>query len=280
VNKNTETLSFSPINGAHAITEMVVYIQFTPEFSPATIQRLVSLETELVAYFPKAIRIQQQNVEFKAEGSKPKSNISEKLVGIELQDIDDSGNINWMLRTTENSLSIHCLNYSVWEEVYKKIITYLLSAFHHLEGSGNFIAHVGLMFIDRFICEVPPEEACLSELFNENTDWVFNGAFKAENKLWHSHVGWYEELKNYQCLNQLKTSASYADIKGEKKLIVTVDHNAIITSETNGKNFISYSAIDEDNLVIKETIKELHSMNKKVLRELLTVKMSSRINLN
>jgi uncharacterized protein (TIGR04255 family) len=149
-----------------------------------------------------------------------------------------------------------------------------------LEGSGNFIAHVGLMFIDRFICEVPPEEACLSELFNENTDWVFNGAFKAENKLWHSHVGWYEELKNYQCLNQLKTSASYADIKGEKKLIVTVDHNAIITSETNGKNFISYSAIDEDNLVIKETIKELHSMNKKVLRELLTVKMSSRINLN
>jgi hypothetical protein len=33
VNKNTETLSFSPINGAHAITEMVVYIQFTPELA-------------------------------------------------------------------------------------------------------------------------------------------------------------------------------------------------------------------------------------------------------
>lgn len=277
MNQNEENLSFSPINGAHAIAEMAVFLQFSPEFSLSTINKLASLESELKNALPKSNKVQK--VEFKIEGANSTSNVNEKLVGIELQSIGTDGSINWMLRTSENSISVHCLNYSTWEKVSEEILKYLNTTFKYLEGSESFISNIGLMYIDRFICNVSSESANLQDLFNKNTDLVFNGAFKAENKLWHSHIGWYEALTSHQCLNQLKTSSSYANIKGEKKLVVTVDHNAMIARENFESDLVGYSGCAENSLKLESFINSLHGMNKKVLKKLLTDQMSNRINL-
>ena len=268
-----DKLSFSPINGVHAIVEMAIFVNFSPEFSSSTINKLVFLKDDLKEFFPKVNNVEK--MDFTIDGTH--TSADKHLVGIELQKINLDGNIDWMLRTSENSISVHCLNYTQWDIVFADAIKYLKATFKYLEGSENFISNIGLMYIDRFICDKTPESSNLSELFNKDTDLVFKGAFGSENKLWHSHTGWYEKLDDMPCLNQLKTSASYANIKNSKKLVVTVDHSAIIT----GKNdtFVDYSEVNGSCQKLEGILGKLHDMNKRVLAELLTEQMSTQIKL-
>jgi len=277
VNQNEETLSFSPINGAHAIAEVTVFLRFEPQLNASTISKLLSLEEELKDFFPTAN--ETRAVQFKITGTGEKQDVSDNVAGIELKSMNQEGGIDWMMRTAENSISVHCLNYSTWEEVSEQMLKCLNATFKHLDGSESFVSNIGLMYVDRFICNGDNDEANLKDLLKQETDWVFKGAFKSVNNLWHSHIGWYEDFSDYKLLNQLKISSSYANIKGEKKLVVTADHNVMLFREDVKGSFVTYSDDSDNSIKLKGNIDTLHAMNKKVLKELLTSQMVKRINL-
>lgn len=272
MNTTAEELSFSPINGAHAIVEMALFVNFTPAFSLNTIKKLVLLEDDLKNYLPKANHVEK--FDFKIENDQLTNSSNKVLGGIELQRINEDGSIGWILRVSESSISVHCLNYTQWASVFDEAFGYLKAAFKRLEGGDSLISSVGLMYVDRFVHNKDPSTSNLSELFQEESDWVFKHAFNSKNKLWHNHIGWYEDLDEMSCLNQLKTSASYVNINNNQKLVVTVDHNAIISGESN-----DFKEDGDSCKKLEEIMNKLHGMNKKVLGMLLTEEVSARINL-
>ena len=138
----SETLkknAFSPINKAHAILEVVFYIQFAPDFAVSAIRKLMEIEHELKEELPKSSQINKFETTFGVGQDSQKGQFSEKTIGIELQRIGSDGSIKWMLRTTENVIAVHCLDYSTWDTVWECARKYFYKAFKRIDGESNFI---------------------------------------------------------------------------------------------------------------------------------------------
>ena len=148
-------LSYSPINDAHAIVEVVMFVHFAPDFGESTIRKLIGVEHDLKDELPKVTPIQK--FVFGVSPEHGSQIMQQQPIGIEMQSIRRDGSLEWMLRTTENTIAVHCLDYSRWDKVWQQAKGYLYKAFRHLEGSGSFIGSVGLKYIDRFLCDVDPE---------------------------------------------------------------------------------------------------------------------------
>lgn len=270
-------LSYSPINEAHAIVEVVMFVEFAPPFGESTVRKLINIEHDLKEDLPGA-----KPVEFSVFSFGPDRGVQmarPRTIGVELQRVRPDGSLEWMLRTTENAISVHCLDYSRWNNIWARAKGYLDKAFRHLEGSDSFIASVGLKYIDRFVCNGDPEQSRLQDLFRKETDLICKRAFST-GPLWHCHSGWFEDLRISKGLNQLNLDAALTNIKGHRKLVITVDHNAVaqipqensslsLLKGTNGSDDFSFDAIME----------ELHERNNAVMAELLSEQMARRINL-
>ena len=129
-------MSYSPINNAHSIVETVFFIQFSPPFGPSTIKKLISLQDELKKQFPKSNPIKKTAFKLDlTEGVQTVVNEAES-VGIELQSTRADGSLEWMLRTAEDTISVHCLDYTRWDEVWQRVETYLIKALGHIDGSA------------------------------------------------------------------------------------------------------------------------------------------------
>lgn len=263
-------LSYSAINEAHAIVEVVMFVEFAPPFGESTVRKLINIEHDLKGDLPGA-----KPVEFSVFSFGPDKGVQmarPRTIGVELQRVRPDGSLEWMLRTTENAISVHCLDYSRWNDIWARAKGYLDKAFRHLEGSDSFIASVGLKYIDRFVCNGDPEQTRLEDLFRKETDLICKRAFST-GPLWHCHSGWFEDLRisNPKCLNQLNLDATLTNIKGHRKLVITVDHNAVaqIPPENSNLSLLPFDAIME----------ELHERNKAVMAELLSEQMARKINL-
>lgn len=189
--KNSSRLKqwpFSPINKAHAIVEVVFFVQFVPDFSETAIRKLVGVEHDLKDELPKSSQIHKIETALKLGPEGPQGQFQEKLTGMELQSIKRDGSLDWMLRISENTISVHCLDYSTWEKVWQQARKYLYRAFKRVEGTSSFIAAIGLKYIDRFLYEGNEDEYNASGLFDPETDLIFRRAFSS-TPLWHCHSG-------------------------------------------------------------------------------------------
>ncbi|MCI0562739.1 MAG: TIGR04255 family protein [Nitrososphaera sp.] len=274
------TLSYSPINEAHAIVEVVMFVEFSPPFAESTIRKLIGIEHDVKSDFPKVSPVQMRVINVATD--KITQILRDQTVGIELQSIRRDGSLEWMIRTTENAISVHCLDYSRWEDIWAQAKGYLDKAFRHLEGSDSFIASVGLKYIDRFVCNGDPEQSKLEDLFKKDTDLISKRAFST-GPLWHCHSGWFEDLSisSVKCLNQLNLDATFTNIKRNRKLVITVDHNAIakIPPENNGLSILK-GTDGPDGLSLDVIMEALHDRNKAMMSDLLSEQMARRINLH
>jgi uncharacterized protein (TIGR04255 family) len=273
-------LSYSPINSAHAIVEVVMFVQFVPDFGESTIRKLVGVEHDLKDELPKVNPIQKFAFSmFPEHGSQI---VQQQPIGIEMQSIGRDGSLEWMLRTTENTIAVHCLDYSRWDKVWQQAKGYLDKTFRHLEGSESFIASVGLKYIDRFLYDEEPEQASLSTLFRPDTNLVFKRAFLS-GPLWHCHSGWFEDLNvrgGMKYLNQLNIDATLTNIYGNRRLVITVDHNAVAQVPQDKSSLsIVMKKNGSEGLLLDEIMGELHQRNKTMMSELLSKQMAKRINL-
>lgn len=282
----SETLkknTFSPINRAHAILEVVFYIQFAPDFAVSAIRKLMEIEHELKEDLPKISPINKIETTLETGQDGPRGQFSEKPVGIELQRIGPDGSIKWMLRTTENTIAVHCLDYSTWGAVWECARKYFYKSFKRIDGESNFVNSVGLKYIDRFLYDGTKEEYDPSLLLNKNTDLIFKKVFSA-TPLWHCHSGWFDEsfdVVKGNLLNQLNVDSSYVNISGQKRYVTTIDHNAVvqIDGQDNGQLRSITEEAEGKNSCLDQLMDKLHNVNKKVLLNLLNEQMATKINL-
>lgn len=277
-----QNLNFLPINKAHAIVECTIFIEFLPVFTHAVRQKLVNLASRFTEKLPKSDvqKVVEQSVTMTPQG--PQVSFKEELSGVELQRVKPDGNLEWMLRTTENIISVHCLDYTRWNKVWPQAKYYLDAAFEQIQGSESFVNAIGIKYIDRFVYQGQTQEYKISELFTEDSPLLANHLFKS-GPLWHSHIGWFEEVEgidDLSCLNQVNIDATFANFSGLKKPVTTIEHNAILRTGQN-KSDISFFTQNEnpENSKFDQYMFILHNINKKVLSLLLNNDIKTRINL-
>ncbi len=275
---------FKPINSAHAIVECVIFFEFAPVFNQDVRERFVNnLASQLRNDLPKVETKNIVKTAIAMQDGKPSGFLEEELSGVELQRIKPDGTLEWMLRTTQNTISVHNLDYTRWETIWKEAKRYLQAAFEKVQGSENFVNSMGIKYIDRFVYDDAVNDYQLSYLFSEETDLLAKKLFTS-SPLWHSHIGWFEDvgITNLPCLNQINIDGTYANFSGSKKPVVTIEHNAILRAGSNLDSIFSYLSQqeeDKDNTKLDQIMHTLHIVNKSVLSSLLNDKMKTNINL-
>lgn len=133
---------FKPINSAHAIVECTIFFEFVPIFNQAIRERFVNnLASQLKNDLPKVETKNIVETAITMQDGKSSGFLKEELSGVELQRIRPDGTLEWMLRTTQNTISVHNLDYTRWDDIWKEAKKYLQAAFKQVQGSENFVNH-------------------------------------------------------------------------------------------------------------------------------------------
>ena len=286
--KSIQKSSFEPINKAHAIVETVFIIHFARNFSDEARLKIKDAFNEF-----RDLKIKEDVVSFVAgfqpgPGGYTQIGGEPRIVGQERKRMKPDGNIEWLARSDENKVTIHCLDYSRWARVSAKARKYLDSIFVRLSTLNLQLAAIGLKNIDRFVHSgkdnSPPE---FHQIFSDKTDLLHSKAFSSGAR-WHCHIGWFQDLfddDTFECLNQLNVDAAYAVIEAERRHITTIEHNAFARIKPENQSDMGFTLtklLARDNNHISKfdiIIDALHSTNKNILGKLLNDEMKRRISL-
>jgi len=260
-------MTFTPYNEAHSITEMIVYIQYKSNFSANTVQNLTLLQDDLKEELPVYTEIHKKEFEIKLNASEQTNEATQKdaLTGVELKKLNQDRKLEWVLKTTENTIEIHCLDYSRWKSVLDTILGIYSKVLVRLDTDYLEISRIGFMAVDKYKSEIEKSKITLTDLIDNNTNWIFPNAFNSTNGLWHSNVGMFKKTKEHEFLNQLDANAEL--LNSTDNLVININHNAIC--EVDIKNRGGLESI----------ISMLHKNNKEVLKDILSTEMAERINL-
>lgn len=272
---NINSIKYEPINQAHAISEMVVYIEFISDFDASRVELFRSLKDKLSVDLPKYAEIEEHLIPV---GKNAEHSPLKRIVGIEMSHILSNGKPSWVLKTLPRSISIHCLDYTRWNEVWEKAYALILKVFSEADINENSISGFGLKYVDRFILKTN-EQYFASELFNKESNLLHEKAFLSGDR-WHCHIGWFENIPDgeLQGLNQLNIDVGYADVDSTKKHLSTIDHS-ITVRKIDDDNFISLEK-GTDRVDICSVYNKLHESNKLILSELLVDSMRKSISLD
>jgi uncharacterized protein (TIGR04255 family) len=260
MNEIRNSLLFEPINKAHSIAEVLVFVSFESVFNAESKDNFASLEQELNEAFPPFHPVGVTGNSFEINLCKTKT--------------AEDWSVEWTITIAEKTIEIRCLDYPTWKEFWCMICGFLekvLSKVVH-----NSISLLGLRYLDQFVYEGDSGEYDIKKLFNPNTTMISKHSFSTSRK-WHCHSGWFSTiLGNSQCLNQLNIDVA-SPINNQNKYIASIDHNAVFY--LFGSSFDSTEIIEKLDSDISQVYNELHQINKDVLSEVLSPEMITLINL-
>lgn len=268
---------FKPLREAHAISEMVAFIETVRPFDTEVLTKLSKLQRTLRKELPKFETVQTvtATVDMQNNALSRAEMLSPKLGGIVLQRIGPDGEAQWVLRIMENVIAVHCLDYTRWADVWKKTRKYLVEVFALLDISQNPVSGIGIKYVDKFIHELGDGDYDASQLIKKESALITPVIFD-KGPLWHSHCGWYESSgpeSKARFLNQCNVSTIYE----KTDHVTTVEHNALMRYLSPVLNPLR--AGKNDATLLDEVMEELHEANKRLLRGLLTDSMCKRIRL-
>jgi uncharacterized protein (TIGR04255 family) len=265
---------FEPLYQAHAIGEMVVFFEFEPSIEPAY-GLLLELKHKLASDLPKFSLEQEHHLDLAAATPA----LRQTLPAMVFQRFRSDGNLEWMLRTSQNTISIHCLAYTRWEEVWARCQRYADMCFERTNRTPIQLTGIGLKYIDQFYFRGPQETYDASLLFKKDSPLLHRRSFESGLR-WHCHTGWFKLINGHECLSQLNvTSGQGKRADGEDVVAVAIDHTLMIRVPA-GPPLTAYSAeTSGDNTALSRLMTLLHNENKRVLIDLLTDSMAQRISL-
>jgi len=257
---------FNPIHNAHAIVEVIVFFGFPQgELGPHIVDRFLELKTELSEDFPSNNLFQM----FEVKISEDYPSLHPK-VGFELRRLKIDDSIEWLIRITPDSISIHCLDYSRWNHVYPMVEKYSESIFEKLKGVGVSPSSIGLKYVDQFVFRGEPKDYDIANLFKRDSSVLHTRSFSSGCQ-WHSHSGWFEKIEGLgEVLSQINIDSV---IQEPQRYIISIDHTGTYHNQIEGENLLcdsTFRALFADRI---------HELNKSLLSDLLTDKMQRRINL-
>lgn len=269
---------FKPINTAHAIVEMVAFIEFVPELR-GSITDLMRLTQDLREEFP--LSDVQQVYKFNIKMGGEPTIEQEPISSFALRRTADDGTPLWIMQVGPKALSVHCLDYTRWAEVWPRSQHFLVKAFQAIGAAPLDVGSVGLKVIDRFVHQGDEHDYSATKLFRFNTSFLPPKAFNSGAR-WHCHTGWFDPLSevNQEVLQQLNIDASINLVDGLQARTVTIDHTLTVRQSQDGELSRFAKPVEGPNAPLNVLMQCLHAMNKRVLKDLLSEKIAITINLS
>ena len=265
---------FEPASGSHALLETVFFAQFSPEVD---VQQLGEQLADVMEFLPQKSPIQGFKIMVGTGGTETNAVITG---GWEFSRVGPDGSVEWVFRVTPEGLSVHCLAYTRWDEVWAKASDILFKALGKVP-SGVGLAGIGMKVIDRFRFTGDTLGTYdLLQLARRPNQFIADRAFSAGHR-WHCHTGWFDAvagddspLASIEVLNQLNIDAAPQIEPAGEKLFVMIDHNQVARSPSGPLVLAAGS-----DVWVSELMRQLHDANKKVLADIVTDEMARRINL-
>ena len=265
-----QNLHFDPINRAHAIAELVLFFEFSPDLREV-LPSLHSLKDVLKEKLPNVEIPQLFQVEFS-----PKQQSFRQVPGLELSRSLPDGTPAWIVNIAAPSVAIHCLDYTRWAAVWGEMRGYVGNVFNAIGAAPVSVSSIGLKYVDRFIWRGPEPDYDGALLFRTESGRLHPRAFKSGSR-WHCHTGWFEQgATGEDILNQLNIDSGRHILDGAQVIIVSIDHTQILRA-TKPNQLAAYGSGSSQEL--EKLVQHFHADNKNVLASLLTKTMNTRINL-
>lgn len=281
--------SFSPIYDRHAISEVALFFEFSKRFNKDDLTALEELKRTLAKDLPEASDILAIEMRFLNKSE----NLSQPQIpgkaGFELKkqtyNDDDTVKLDWMLRITDKTISVHCLEYVRWEGFRNKASDFFIKAFKKLNLSNNSFKTIVLKYIDKFIYDGDISRYDIEGLFNKPNAYIAPHVMETSDSRWHSHIGWFEPFDdNLEILNQVNIDSAHIGALLSSPHITTIDHNAILRrnqgDETPLPFPMPFEKDNEDFNSLINVLNYLHDLNKSVIGDMLSSDMKSKIHLN
>lgn len=230
-------MQYEPINTAHAIVESIAFIQLQPDFSDEIIRMIIEAQNEIDA-LPKKEPITGFLAQIVRDENGHSFNMqTPRVVGQESKRFGSDASLQWMLRSTENAIAAHCLDYERWDDFAKTVEDYFSLIIHKILHENPIVVSFGLKVVDKFLFSGSPDNYNFEGLLNDSSPYIAK-INKNVGDRWHCHTGWFENAshKNFEILNQLNIDAARGIARKKPSHITTIDHNVIIRLKGEDKH--------------------------------------------
>lgn len=263
---------FEPLNKGHAISEVVFFLEFE-NLSTSVMDVILPAHARLADILPRNDPTPGMVFQQSAGGFE-----MNQVFGAEWKHFLPNGSMDWVARVTPHSISVHCLDYSNWREVWPKAYRILSELFRDTSSFTLPTTNIGLRYIDRFDFKGAVSAYDARELIRENSAHVA-GRVLTSGTRWHNYTGWYEnsEVLQRDILQQLNIDA--VEMMDTKLPVVSITHASLLRASGPGQLDGFRHFVDMENSPLAVFMDVAHKNNHTVLREVLTDHMLARIGL-
>lgn len=270
---------FSPINSAHSISEVVVFLHFRHALGGDEIDALFKTRSDLKEDLP----IGEEEFAIEANfqfGPSDNQNIDvkkQRKSGFVLRSVKKDGSPEWAFRLADNTVNINCLAYTRWAETKERVLRYLKWFWGAPPTEERFVELVGLKYVDQFLYQEDESEYAPSDLLNFNSPLISRN-IGGVGHLWHCHTGWFAEREEIgRPLVQLNVASAPKVIQDKMELVTTIENNIILRKSENVE--ILPDRVEGPHGFLTRVLDDFHNLNKELLSELLSEEAKKRIGL-
>lgn len=273
-------MSTRPIRESNAIDQIAFVILFEKAFDDQAIIKLIGLKQKLEPLLPACELVTRMEV--KVEGINPGLPTS-KIGGVVYsKKTADDARLEWSLRANANELVVTCSEYTNWSDVSTKAQELLFFAIDEFDLEENPITEIVYQCVDKFQRDEAPDDYSIGEVFDEQSRYL-NTHARENPYSWHIHQGWFAPLQSdySDALNNLNLNVIIQP--DDKSSHETIINHLITVKQVDNKSKVesieSLKGTSSQTGYLEQVMSDAHTLNKSVIRGLLTKDMLNTIGL-
>ena len=263
-------MSFEPRYEKHAIDQIAVAIGFARSFQE---NEMNNFEKNHDLWREELPRFEPERVisfSFGPEPVEPRVPPSARVFQAYRRD----GRISWRLGARENTILVNCLEYTRWDEVWRKAKSFVQRALPYF-SEDNQIISFQLQYIDLFRWHGVPDEIDFQELLRSPSKYVPDMAWD-KGAIWHLHLGWFIPIQNPvsgRLLERTHLDAVFAEGDATTKI------DSVLRLDLTESVHKPDQVLDGPEPVVDRVYDYLHLRHKEIFGEFLSEQMCKRIGL-
>jgi uncharacterized protein (TIGR04255 family) len=263
--------AFEPKNPDHAIAAVAFTLQFKTALNEAAIGRAKQIETSVKDFLPGLTSLG----EFPAAFALPGAQSALLPRGIIFQRVKPDATPSWLLTAQQNFIAAQCSEYTRWVDIWGRVRTWLRDLYTRVKDPDHLLSSVSLQYKDQFSAAKPLDSDALQKLFRTDTRHLPSRTFQ-NRELWHVNQGWYQPMVDPISGKQLNV-INIATQDVNDVIILNVDH--LLRYEMDDGDPPLF-ADEMGSALIDIVMENMHTQNKRFLRDLLSAEIAKRIKLD
>ena len=263
-------MPFEPINDRHAITEVDFGLLITPKLTWDDRTKIRDAHSTWSALLPGI----KEDSAMAVAMLDPKSNEPPPPPPISFERYKPSGGLDWRLRLAGGHITVNCLAYSRWQNIWDQTRQLFADVASVLDNPDRSIASIVLQYTDIFRWQGDVEDYRLDALLKADCPHISKTAIQ-HGPLWHSHHGWFLDADSSSQGRYLRRM-HISGIREQDTYLVKMENLVHLFFQTAKPSMHSESVL----MGVHERFNELHDMSKRILAEYLTDEMIERIDLH